>query len=131
MTPYTQGPGTGGLVRFACSPCGKKKAGSQYLAGNPSKKPLFSSIGCLVWRVECFQAEMNRMYLEAGGQAGGDGTGRPSGDFSSPSQPFLPAASSETRAAAEAGTWPGAGTETSEEVKPVRPRAGAGGLAGL
>lgn len=52
---------------LSCSPCGKKKAGSQYRAGNPSEKLLFSSVG--LWdlglgdETECFQAVMNLMYL--------------------------------------------------------------------
>ena len=69
-------PGQGwGWSWFSRSPCGKKKAGSQYLAGNPPKKLLSLSVGRLGSGcrdgIERFQAVISLIYLSEGRPQGG------------------------------------------------------------
>lgn len=57
----------GAPALFSHSPCGKKKAGSQYLAGNPSQKSLvLLSEDLGLWvddGMECFPVATNLTYL--------------------------------------------------------------------
>lgn len=68
------------LGTSAHSPCGEKKAESQYRTGNPSLTSVQDSVGRLAFWANCLQVVINNMYLvrsQGQGGAAEDATAAP------------------------------------------------------